>query len=342
MNATPTPKQRIGAFLAGKPVDRPPCVPLVLNHAARVLGVKVRDYATDGQVMGRAHVAAYRRYGQDLITIFTDTAILAEAMGTELYFPEDDAARVKRPAVAEPGDADRLRPVDARRAGRLPVLLEAVRHCVREVGDEVFVACCYPAPFTVAATLRGTAALARDLYKNPALADALLARSLALVEDFAEAVAEAGGIPALVDPVASGSVISRATFERFALPGIRQGLAKIRSLGMPPILHICGRTSTLIDLMADSGAAVLSVDQIDLAEAKAKVGGRVCLMGNIRPAETLLGGTPDDVRREARQCLADAGDSPGGFILASGCEVPIETPAANMMALMEVTRKHDE
>jgi len=342
LNATQTPKQRIGAFLAGKPVDRPPCVPLVLNHAARVLGVKVRDYATDGRVMGRAHVAAYRRYGQDLITIFTDTAILAEAMGTQLHFPEDDVARVERPAVAEPGDADRLRPVDARRAGRLPVLLEAVRHCVREVGDEVFVACCYPAPFTVAATLRGTAALARDLYKNPSLADALLARSLALVEDFAEAVAEAGGIPALVDPVASGSVISRATFERFALPGIRRGMAKIRSLGMPPILHICGRTATVIDLMADSGAAVLSVDQIDLAEAKAKVGGRVCLMGNVRPAETLLGGTPDDVRREARRCLADAGDSPGGFILASGCEVPLETPAANMMALMEVTRKHDE
>ncbi len=103
-----TPKQRIGNFLMGKPIDRVPCVPLVLNHCARVLGVKVREFATDGAVMGRANVAAWRRYGHDLITIFTDTAILAEALGTRLKFPEDDAARVDRPAVAEPADADRL------------------------------------------------------------------------------------------------------------------------------------------------------------------------------------------------------------------------------------------
>ena len=151
-------------------------------------------------------------------------------------------------------------------------------------------------------------------------------------------MAEVGGIPALVDPVATGSMISRAAFERFALPGIRRGLARVRAHHMAPILHICGRTSTIIDLMADSGAMVLSVDQIDLKEAKEKAGKRVCLMGNVRPTETLLGGTPDDVRREARQCLVDAGDNPGGFILSSGCEVPIATPPENLMALMEVAQ----
>jgi uroporphyrinogen decarboxylase len=334
-----TPKQRIGNFLTGKPIDRVPCVPLVLNQCARVLGVPVREFATDGTVMGRANVAAWRLYGHDLITIFTDTAILAEAMGTRLKFPEDDAARVDQPAVVDPSEADKLPHVDARTAGRLPVLLEAVRHCVREVGDEVFVSCCYPSPFTVAATLRGTATFAKDLIKNPGLAETLLEKSTVLVEEFADAVAEAGGIPALVDPVATGSILSPAFFKRFALPGNRRGLARIKSLGMPPILHICGRTSSVIDLMADTGAAVLSIDQIDLAEAKAKVGSRVCLMGNLRPTETLLGGTPDDVRREARRCLADGRDSPGGYILATGCEVPLETPVENMMALMEVARE---
>jgi uroporphyrinogen decarboxylase len=328
----------MGAFLSGAPVDRVPCVPLVLNHAARVIGVPVRVYATDGDVMGRAHVAAWRRYGQDLITIFTDTAVLAEAMGTELYFPEDDVARFKAPAVARPEDAPGLRPVDARRAGRLPALLHAVRHCVSEVGDEVFVSCCYPAPFSTAAALRGTAMFARDLYKNRDMAHELLRKSLQLAEDFAQAVVEAGGIPVLVDPVASGSVISRQAFEEYALPYIAKTLDRIRSLGAPPILHICGRTSAIIDLMAQSGAVALSIDQIELQEAKEKVGDKVCLMGNIRPAETLLQGTPDAVRAEARKCLEDCKGSPGGFILASGCEVPIETPPANLMALMDVAR----
>jgi len=333
-----SPKERVGAFLTGKPVDRLPCVPLILNHAARVLGVPVKAFATDGLLMGRANVTAFRRYRQDLITIFTDTAIVAEAMGTVLHFPEDDAARVKTPVVAEPADLGKVREIDGRRSGRLPVYLEAIRHCVREAGDEVFVSCCYPAPFTTAALVRGTAMLARDLIRNPALAHALLEKCRVASEAVAEAVAEAGGIPVLVDPVASGSVISRAAYAEFVLPYTKSVLARIAALGHVPMLHVCGRTSTIIDLMADTGAAALSIDQIDLAEAKEKVGGRVCLMGNVRPTETLLGGTPETVMAEARQCLALAADSPRGFILASGCEVPIATPPENILALMDAAR----
>ncbi len=334
-----TPAERMGAFLAGKDIDRPPCVPLILNHAARVIGEKISRYATDGAVMGAAHVAAYRRYGHDLITIFTDTSIIGEAMGTTLEFPDDDVSRVRVPAVVDQQDLDRLEEIDCRRAGRLPVLLEAVRRCVNEVGGEVFVSVCIPAPFSTAAALRTTAALARDLYRQRDLAHGLIDRASALTEDFATAVHEAGGIPALVDPVASGSVLSRKTFEEFALGGIRRVIERIRTLGAPGILHICGRTSTIIDLMADSGAAVISVDQIPLKEAREKVGWRACLMGNVRPTETLLEGTPDAVRAEALACLEDAADNPGGFILSSGCEVPIETPPENIDALMDSARQ---
>ena len=154
--------------------------------ARGVLGVKVREYATDGTVMGRANVAAWRLYGHDLITIFTDTAILAEALGMRLKFPEDDVARVDRPAVAEPADAS---PPPARltlrKAGRLPVYLVAIRHCVQEVGGDVFVA--------RAATRRRSRwrpRLAarprwRGTIKNPGLAETILEKSTVLVEDFA-------------------------------------------------------------------------------------------------------------------------------------------------------------
>jgi len=332
-----SPKERVGAFLTGKTIDRVPCVPLILNHAARVLGVPVKTFATDGTVMGRANVAAFRRYRQDLITIFTDTAIVAEAMGTVLHYPDDDAARVKTPVMAEAGDLAKVRPVDPKHS-RLNVYLEAIRHCVREVGDEVFVSCCFPPPFTTAALVRGTAMFARDLIRNPDLAHALLEKSRVASEAIAEAVAEAGGIPVLVDPVASGSVISRKAYAEFALPYTKSVLARIAALGHVPMLHVCGRSSTIIDLMADTGAAALSIDQIELAEAKEKVGGRVCLMGNVRPTETLLVGSPEDVRAEAERCLAEGGDSPHGFILASGCEVPLETPPENIDALMDVAR----
>jgi uroporphyrinogen decarboxylase len=91
--------------------------------------------------------------------------------------------------------------------------------------------------------------------------------------------------------------------------------------------------------MAQSGAAALSVDRIELHEAREKIRDSVCLMGNVKPTETLLDGTPESVRAEALRCLEECRNSPRGFILASGCEVPIETRPENVMALIQVARE---
>ena len=334
-----TPKERVGRFLAGQSIDRVVAAPLILNHVTRVSGVKVSEHNRDGEVMGKAHVAAYRRYHQDMITIFTDTAVLAEAMGTTLFYPEDDAAQVDKPVVQSPEDVGEVRMPDVRTEGRLAAHLQAIRECLSAVGEEVFVACCYAAPFTTAACLRGTDMLARDIRRNPTLAHELLRKSLAVALDFTDAVIEAGGVPVVVDPVATGSILSPTQFEEFAAPYIAPLMGRIKEKGLPAMLHICGKTHMLLEQMADTGADVLSLDVVDLAEARARVGSRVTLMGNVRPAQTLLNGTPAEVEAEARECLEKALGSPKGFILSSGCEVPLHTPSANIDALMAAARK---
>jgi uroporphyrinogen decarboxylase len=334
-----SPKERIGAFLSGQPMDRFPCVPLVLNQAARVAGLKVGEHNRDGRVMGQCHVAAYRRYGQDLITIFSDTALTAEAMGTQLQFLEDDVPQVQTPAVTDPGDLSRLvraTPGD----GRFPVYLEAIRTAIAEVGDEVFVTCCLAAPFTTAACLRGTDQIARDLIRNKELAHLLLRTSLDVTRDVVDAVVDAGGIPIIVDPVATGSVLGERQFREFALPYLQDLHAHIAKHGLPPMLHICGQTSRILDAMAESGAALLSLDDISMAEARDRVGDKVALMGNVRPAQTLLQGTVDDVTREMRE-LCEIGRTCGkGFVLGSGCEVPLDAPFANVEAMMQAAREY--
>jgi len=334
-----SPKERIGAFLSGKPLDRFPCVPLVLNHSARVAGVKVGDHNRDGRVMGQCHVKAYRKYGQDLITIFSDTAIIAEAMGTQLLYPEDDVPRVQIPAVSDPDDLSRLvraNPSD----GRLPVYMEAIRTAIAEVGDEVFVTCCLAAPFTTAACLRGTDQIARDLYRNKELAHRLLRASLDVCRDVVDAVVDAGGIPIVVDPVATGSVLGERQFREFALPYLQELHAHISGRGLPPMLHICGRTSRILDAMLESGAVLLSLDDIPMAEARDRAGSHVALMGNVRPAQTLLQGTPEDVKREVRELCQIGRTCNKGFVLGSGCEVPIGTPFGNIEAMMDAVREY--
>ena len=283
-----SPKERFNAFLGGKPMDRFLCVPLILNHAARASGVPIGRYNRDGALMGRCHARAWRRYGHDLIAIFSDTAILAEAMGTELFYPDDDVPRVERPAVTGPEDLSRLRAPGPQAEGRLPLFLEAVRAAVAEAGAEVPVSCCVPAPFTTAACLRGTDQFARDLYRRPELAHRLIRMSLDCALRFINDVADAGGIPIIVDPIATGSVLSRKMFDEFALPALRVCHAAIAARGLPPVLHICGRTSRILDSMAESRAALLSLDDISMEEARDCVSARVGLMGNVRSVQTLL------------------------------------------------------
>jgi uroporphyrinogen decarboxylase len=311
----------------------------VLNHAARVAGVRIGDHNRDGRVMGQCHVQAYRRYGQDLITIFSDTAVIAEAMGTELHYLADDVPRVERPAVSDPDDLSRVvraRPSD----GRLPVYLEAIRTALAEVGEEVFVTCCVAAPFTTAACLRGTEQMARDLYRHRELAHQLLRASLEVCEEFIEAVIDTGGVPIVVDPIATGSVLSERQFREYALPYLQELHAHISARGLPAMLHICGQTSRILEAMLESGAALLSLDDISMAEARDRASDQVALMGNVRPAQTLLQGTPEEVRRESRELCEIGRTCRKGFVLGSGCEVPIDTPFRNVEVMMEAVREY--
>jgi uroporphyrinogen decarboxylase len=335
-----SPKERMANFLQGKPIDRIPCAPLILNHAARILGVKISEYNRNGKTMGEAHVAAFKKYGNDFIFIFSTTSTLAEAMGTKLFFPEDDAPWVDEPIVKNPEDVDKVKMVDPEKDGRLPVYLEATSLCNEKVGDEVFVGCVFAGPFTTAAALRGTENFVKETYKNPELVHKLLQLSMENALIFIDAILKVNGIPVLVEPVGSGSLISPIQFKKFVLPYLKPIVDKIHEAQLPCILHICGKTSMIVEPMAESGSDALSLDVIDLQEAKEKVGDKVCLIGNVRPAETMLKGKPEDVERESKECLEKAKDNPGGFILSSGCEIPINTPPENILAMINAARKY--
>jgi len=82
-----TPKERMEAYNKGQPIDRLPCVPIVGNTAARVINVKVSEFKGNGKLLAKAHVAAYRMFGYDIIRVFTDLYVQAEAMGAKVHYP---------------------------------------------------------------------------------------------------------------------------------------------------------------------------------------------------------------------------------------------------------------
>jgi uroporphyrinogen decarboxylase len=162
---------------------------------------------------------------------------------------------------------------------------------------------------------------------------------------FATACLQAGAhLVQAGDSLASLDMISPAMYRQWAWPAERKFFEAVNPVadrcGAATLLHICGNMTPALECMADTGAHILELDsKVDLRVAKARVGRRVCLMGNLNPVECLWRGTPAQVMEEARRALQAAGQE-GGFILGSGCEVPVAAPPENLRAMVQAARDH--
>ncbi|MEA4924586.1 MAG: uroporphyrinogen decarboxylase family protein [Syntrophomonadaceae bacterium] len=335
-----TPIERMLAYNAGLNVDRLPCVPIVGNTAARVIGIKVSEFRGNGKLIAQAQIASYKLFKYDIIRIFTDLYTMAEAMGAVVNYPDDETAYLESPAINDAAEINRLEPADPYKDGNLRHHLEAMKISLDQVGKEVTVTGALTCPFTNASFLIGAEKLVRLTMKDPTAVHRLCELSLQTGLNYAKAILEAGCTPSLTDAMSSSTVISPKQFEEFSLPYLKRLIGFINAQGKTVTLHICGKTSRIWDLMADAGAACISIDNdADLLDAKRKVGHRVRLMGNIKPSETMLQGRPEDVRRAVIGCVEKAYDSPKGYIVASGCSLPTETPFANIHAMMDTVRE---
>jgi MtaA/CmuA family methyltransferase len=214
--------------------------------------------------------------------------------------------------------------------------LAAIRHFREQVGGQVPIMGWVEGAFAQAADLRGIQSLMTDTIEAPSFVVDLLERCVEVEIAFARAQIEAGAdIIGLGD--AAASLISPKMYARFALPYQQRIFAAIREAGAVGRLHICGQTSHLLEMMAASGAALIDVDwMVDFARAAHCFAERdVAVCGNFDPVAIMLQGTPDAVRAATQACLAAGG--PRAFS-AAGCEIPLATPHANLLAHAEALK----
>ncbi len=337
-----TPKERVGSLLQGKPIDRVPCVPVILNGCARAAGYTVKEMTLDGEKFGKANVETYKKYGQDMITLLDATATTAEAAGTKLSYPDEMAAYVETPLIQSKDDVKKLRPLDPTKDGRLNHYLTATEYCISEVGDEVFVGVLFAGPFTTAACLRGTEPFLKDIYKDKELVHQLLKWSTDNTLPFLDEAIKRGGVPVLCEPVGTGSLLSEKAFSEFVEPYIKEINDHVKSKGLPVMNHICGDSKPILESWMKTEPGIISVDRVDIGEISQEYGAKVGVMGNVTPGKTLYIGSPEDVDAEVKDVIEKAGKNPCGFVLASGCEVPIETAPENIMAMMDAARKYGQ
>lgn len=342
-----TPLERGKAIARGESADRLPCNPNVANGVARIYGCKISDFNTSGKAIAEAQIASYRRFSYDGVRVFTDLFPWAEAMGAKVVLPHDNTADLLEPAINTFKDMndleakiDALREVNPYKEGRLPIHIEGMKYLIDALGKEVPCSGGVVGPFTNAFFLVGVQTMTKLMFKRPDLVHKLCEISLRTCINYTEAIISCGLTPTISEPMSSCTVVSPKHFREFSLPYMKRLIDFINSKGKGVTVHICGKTDAIWEDLVDAKISGLSIDNVaDIEHCKNQVGDRVKIMGNIDPATVMYSGTQDEIREAVIKCVQKCWDSPKGYVIMSGCSLPVETPLNNIEAMMNAARE---
>jgi uroporphyrinogen decarboxylase len=335
-----TPRERMEAFSEGKQIDRIPCSPFLGEACAPLFGHSIKKYNHSIETIIDVAVGSFEKFTPDSIGIGPGLQGIPEAMGSKLEFPENSTPYLSKPILSDYKDISKLSPIDPYKDGRISYFLEALKVTNERIGHQVFVGSSMGGPFTTAAFLRGTEDFLKDICRDPEMVHRLLQVSTQSVLNYIDAICDLGLSPSIAEPIGSCTLISTKTFREFAKPYLKICMDRIiERRGSGSTLHICGRTKKIWADMVDIGIGSLSLDNIeDLGELKEQFGNKVCLIGNVDPVETIMRGTIEEIHKAGKVCISKAYDSPKGFILSSGCDIPIGTHPDKIKALMDSAR----
>jgi uroporphyrinogen decarboxylase len=318
-----TKRERLEATLRGEAVDRPSVA-------------LWRHWPGDDQRaadLARAHVAFQQRYDFDLMKVSPSSSYCLEDWGVvdRWVAGTDEGTReyLERP-VHSPADWHRLAVLDPRQ-GALGRQLRCLELIAAEVGSGVpFIQTIFN-PLSQAKNLVGKGDLLAHLRQHPDAVRAGLETITATTVRFIQA-ARARGIAGIFLAVqhASYELLSEGEYEAFGVPFDARLLEAAEGLWLN-VLHLHGNR-VMFDLLAGYPVQVVNWHDREtpptLGEGQARVQGAV--LGGLRQWETMLRGTPEDVRREAEDALRQTGGR--RFILGTGCVTPITAPWANIRA----------
>lgn len=270
-----------------------------------------------------------RRYDLDAAILFSDILTVPNAMGLELVFRENEGPVFPSP-IKSFHDVQALKQPDPE--VELKYVMDAVRLIRQEMPANLPLIGFCGSPWTLATyMIEGGScknfALIKGLrYSNPKLLHQLLDQLSQALINYLNAQIHAGVQVVMIFDT-WGGVLTTKDYREFSLSymtKILQGLKRhYQQQAIPSILFTKGGSAWL-ELMADTGCSALGIDwTLDLAEAKASVGDKVALQGNLDPC--VLYAPIEVIEQEVKQVLQSFGQGNGHvFNLGHGIHPSID------------------
>ena len=322
----------------GKEVDRIMCCLDTGETLAPMINTTLKEYYFSSEKMCELEEYIYETFHSDGAGVSCTLRGMAEAMGAKVKYSDYNIAQLETSALTLK-EVDNARFVDVDKDGRLPIILKGVELVKKKLGDKVPVSATVTGPFTIAAMVLGTEQLLIGTVRKPEKVRQLMDVIVENNNRYIDRLLDIGVGIGFADPVSSTSLISVDQYLNFSLPYFQKNVDHIKANGGSCGLHICGTSRKLWEHLKATGIGAFGLDNVeDIAEAKEVLGAHMSIQGNVPPVEVMRFGTPYDVLRSARECIRKGYDSPNGYVLTSGCQMPVGTPKENMQALMDAAR----
>jgi uroporphyrinogen decarboxylase len=304
-------------------------------RAGSFLGLaKNPDYATE------VTLQPIDRYPLDASILFSDILTVPDAMGLGLYFEDGEGPKFERTVRTEE-DVARLQVPDM---ASLQYVFDAVTQIRTALNGRVPLIGFSGSPWTLACYMvegggsREFHTIKKMLYARPDLMHRILDVTAQAVTQYLNAQIDAGAQAVMIFD-SWGGALADGAYQAFSLAYMRKILAGLQrekdGVRIPAIVFTKGG-GLWLDEMADIGADALGLDwTVNLGRARALVGDRVALQGNLDPAVLMAG--PERVAAEVEKALASYGTPAAGHghVFNLGHGISQFTPPESVTAMVE-------
>ena len=334
-------RERVLRFFRKEEIDSLPVFSGMGNvtvHGLEKYGWKFPDIHVDAHKMASMAASTFQLFDFECAVVPFDMGVEAEALGAgvNFYAAHTDVVypTISKKVAEKVEDLDLRVPPDLAKAGRIPLVVEAIRLLKEEVGDQVAIGAWVLGPYTLAGQLVDIGDLAKMAFKKTDMVHKILDTLAGVLIEISRIYRSAGADYMTIREMGAGpDILSPRMFKILIRPHLEQILAAIDS---PKVLHICGSTDSIVDQMALCGADALSVDQKNnVAESRKKLGNEILLLGNFDPYGTLVQMDSSQVEQVIKKCIDDGVDA-----VWPGCDLWPELKKENIEALVAATQKY--
>jgi uroporphyrinogen decarboxylase len=313
--------------------ERVKIAPFIGSPARMLSDTTIRQNLTDVDSQLATLHAIEKEFDPDIVFTFMNLSIEAQALGLKLDFPEDKTPTVtEHPIQSE----ESLRELfeHAVPSSMMRTHIEVSRQfketSCKELGTYLI------GPFSLTGILMGMSNAVKNILLRPDLIHKVMELSTEFAITYARELEKSDADYILIlEPTAVS--LSPHQFRDFVFPYL-DGI--FSSLKKKTILHICGRSSHLLDEVSKLRDLFgMSLDtHVDLKQAHRRL--RKYVIGNI--STTLLSqGTLTEIQKAVTDLL-NMMKSTDEFILGSGCDLPPDTPLENISHMIMVSREHQQ